>query len=71
MAEILHQAFEIHGDESLVLDDQYVGGDLGGHFAPGRIGKLAGLGDIGAENEGHLFLREAFERQQQETPGAA
>ena len=39
VAEIAHQAFEVHRDEGLVLDDQHVGGDLGGHLAAGRIGE--------------------------------
>ncbi len=65
VTEILHQAFEIHRDEGLVLDDQHVGGDLGGHFAAGGIGQLAGFGHIDAENPGHFLFGKTFQRQQQ------
>ena len=38
----------------------------GGHLAARTVGELAGLGDVGAENESHLLLGKAFQRQQQE-----
>ena len=41
MAKILDEAFEIHRDERLVLDDEHVGRDLGGHLAAGGIGQVA------------------------------
>ena len=53
----LHQAFEIHRNEGLVLDDQHVGGDLRRHFASGGIGELAGLGDIDRQDERHPGAR--------------
>ena len=38
---------------------------------PRGIGELAGLGDVGAEDERDFLLGKAFQRQQQEAPGAA
>ena len=67
VAEIAHEALEIHRDEGLVLDDQDVGGDLGGHLAARGIGELAGFGNVDAEDVGHLLLRKAFQRQQEES----
>ena len=46
VAEILHEALKIHRDEGLVLDDENVGGDLGGHFPARGVGKFAGFRDI-------------------------
>ena len=57
VAGILHQAFGIHRNEGLVLDDQHVGGDLRRHFASGGIGELAGLGDIDRQDERHPGAR--------------
>ena len=71
MAEVLHQALEIHRDEGLVLDDQHIGGDFRGHFASGRIGEPAGFRHIDVENEGDLFLRKTFQRQAAGRPDAA
>ncbi len=66
VAEIFHQALEVHRDKRLVLDDQHVGGDLGGHFAAGGIGEFSGLGDVGAEDVGDFLLGKTLQRQQQE-----
>ena len=66
VAEVLDETLEVHRDEGLVLDDQDVGGDFRRHLAAGGIRQLAGLGDVGIENERHFLLGEAFEREQQE-----
>ena len=41
MAEALDQRLDIHGDESLVLDDENVGCDLGGEFTARFFNKRA------------------------------
>ena len=66
MAEALHQRFEIHGDEGLVLDDQDVGRDLGGQLAARFLDQRAQGGHVDVENAGSVVLGEALERHQQE-----
>ena len=66
MAEALDQAFQLHGDEGLVLDDQDVGGDLGGELAAGFLDQRAQRHHVDVENSRRLRFREAFERDQQE-----
>ena len=40
MAEAFHQRLDVHGDESLVLDDEDVGCDLRGQFAAGFLDQI-------------------------------
>jgi len=44
--EVAHQAFQVHRDEGLILDDQHVGCDLGGHLAAGGIGDARGVAAV-------------------------
>ena len=66
MAEAFDQRFEIHRDEGLVLDDQHVGGDLGGELAAGFLDQRAQRRHIDVENARGVLLGEAFQRDQQE-----
>ena len=66
MAEAFDQAFEIQRDEGLVLDDQHVGGDLGGKLAAGFLDQFAQLRHVDIEDLGGVVLRKPFQRDQQE-----
>ena len=66
MAEALDQPLEIHGDEGLVLDDQHVGGDLGGELAAGFLDQAAQRRHVDIEDRGGVLFGEALERDQQE-----
>ncbi len=66
MAEAFDQAFEVHRDEGLVLDDQDVGGDLGGELAAGFFDQRAKRHHVDIENARGLALGKALERDQQE-----
>ncbi len=66
VAEAFDQRLDVHGDEGLVLDDEDVGGDLGGEFAAGFLDQTAQRRQVAVENFGRFLLGEAFERHQQE-----
>ena len=66
VAEVLDQAFQIHGNERLILDDENVGGDFGRKLAAGRVGILADILRVAIKDEGDLILGEALQREQQE-----
>ena len=66
MAEAFHQSLEIERDEGLVLDDQHVGGDLGGEFAAGFLDQFAQLRRIDIQHLGGVVFRQPFKRDQQE-----
>ena len=65
MAETFHQALEIERDEGLVLDDQHVGGDLGGELAAGILDQFAQLRHVDIEHLGGVVFRQPFQRDQQ------
>ena len=65
MAEALDQPFEIERDESLVLDDQHVGGDFLRELAAGILDQRPQLRYVDVEHLGGVVLRQAFQRDQQ------
>ncbi len=66
MTEPLDDAFEIHGDHRLVLDDQHIGGDLRGDLAPRGIDQRFDVVVAGVEDDRGLVRREAFDGAEQE-----
>ena len=58
----LDDAFKVHGDHRLILDDEHVGRDLGGDLAASLIDQLFHLSLIETENGGDVGDREAFDR---------
>src|SRR5262245_5936380 len=65
VAEALDDVFEIERYKSLILNDQYIRGNLGREFTPGLLHELLKCLPIDIENRGGLFLGEGFERHQQ------
>ena len=51
--------------KGLILNDQYVGGNLGGEFSPGFLHQFLKCLPIDIEDRGGLVLGEGFERHQQ------
>ena len=66
MAKTFDQRLEIERDEGLVLDDQHVGGDLGGELAAGFLDQRAQPRHVDVEHLGGVVFGEAFQRHQQE-----
>ena len=66
MTETLDQRFQLHRDEGVVLDDQHVGGDLGGKLAAGFLDQAAQGHDVDVQDAGRIRLGEPFERDQEE-----
>ena len=60
MAKALDNAFEIHGDHRLVLDDEHVGRDLRGDLAAGEVDQLVDFGHVHIEDLRGLGGRETF-----------
>ena len=65
VAEALDDAFEVHGDHRLVLDDEHVGRDLRRDLAAGEIDQLIDLGDVDIEDLRRLGRRETFHGAEQ------
>ncbi len=65
VAETLHQGFELHRNERVILDDENVGCDLGRKLATGFFDQSAQLHDVDIEHARCIRLGEAFERHQQ------
>ena len=66
VAEAFDQAFQVHGDEGLVLDDQHVGRHLLGDVAPCLLDQPRDVFDLATGCGGDLRIRKAFECRQQE-----
>ena len=66
MAEVADQAFELHRDERLILDDQHVGGGLAFDLLDRVEHHLVDLGWRGIEDLRRLFGGEVLERGQQQ-----
>uniref|UniRef100_A0A0N5A0B4 Chromo domain-containing protein n=1 Tax=Parastrongyloides trichosuri TaxID=131310 RepID=A0A0N5A0B4_PARTI len=66
VAQLLHQAFDVGRDDGLVLDDQYVGGQLGVDVGLSFRDQALDRARIDGQNLGGLGRRKAFQRGQQE-----
>ncbi len=65
MAEPFKDAFEVHGDHRLILDDEHVGRHLRRDLPPGLIDKAFNLVGITIENAGNVLVGKAFDRAEQ------
>src|SRR3546814_3875182 len=66
VAETLHDAFQIHGDERLVLDDEHVGCGLAIDLGDRARQEAGDLLLVRFENGGSLVAREALHGGQQQ-----
>ena len=66
VSQALDDAFEVHGDHRLILDDEHVGRDLGSDLAAGLVDQFFHLSLVETENGGDVSDREAFDRAQEE-----
>ena len=64
VAEALDQGFEIHGDQRLVLDDEDVGGHVGGELAAGLVDEVADRLHVDVEDARRLPPRQKPSRQE-------
>ena len=67
VAKALDDAFEVHGDHRLVLDNEHVGRNLRGDFAASNIDQRVNLGHVAVENLPRLGGGKAFHRAEQKS----
>ena len=71
MPEPFDQSLEIHGDERLVLDDEDIGGHVGGQFATRLVDEFAHRFGIDVEDAGRPPPRQSLRGRTAGTPGGA
>ena len=70
MAKALDDAFEIHGDHRLILDDEHVGRHLRRDFATGEVDQLVDFGHVGIRGSARPRRGRNLPRRKAERLGA-
>jgi len=66
MPQRRHQPLQIERDQGLILDDDHIGGDLPGDFAPRLVHQALQLGPIDIHDRRCVLRRELLDRNEQE-----